>query len=210
MTTTTLRATAAAALAALVLTGCGGDPAPSDDERREAEQAALAAVGSGRVTDVSVGDADDRYAFEVEVETDDGQDVDVELDDSYGVLDQAELDEDLAAAGGDASATPSPTPDDDTGDDTSDDTGDDTGDDAGDDTGPQTGTGRVDDDTPLRGDVRRQATRAALAEVGSGRVTEATYADRDEDHAYEVEVERGDDDVTVELDRRYRVTQVED
>lgn len=188
-----LLATAGLSLSALLLTACGG---LSDEDRERAEEAALAAVGDGRVTEVDEGDDDETAAFNVEVALDSGQDVDVELDEDFEVLNQGEIDTFLAGQSGsggadDGGATESPAPDD------------------GVDDGTQ---GDVDDDTPLEGRIKQQAERAALDEVGEGRVTESTYADRDEDHVYEVEVETGsrdDDDVTVELDRDFGVVRVD-
>lgn len=191
-----LVATAGLSLSALLLTACGG---LSDEDRERAEEAALAAVGDGRVTEVDEGDDDETAAFNVEVALDSGQDVDVELDEDFEVLNQGEIDTFLADQSGsggadDGGATESPAPDD--------------GVDDGADDGTQ---GDVDDDTPLEGRIKQQAERAALDEVGEGRVTESTYADRDEDHVYEVEVETGsrDDDVTVELDRDFGVVRVD-
>ena len=57
----------------------------SATERRSAERAALAAVGSGRVTDVDASD-DRGTAYDVEVTTADGREWDVDLDSSFGVL----------------------------------------------------------------------------------------------------------------------------
>lgn len=192
--TRALRATAGLSLSALLLTACGG---LSDEDRERAEEAALAAVGDGRVTEVDEGDDDETAAFNVEVALDSGQDVDVELGDDFEVLNQGEIDTFLAGqsgqdgSGGDEGlTTESPAPDDGVDDGTQDD---------------------VDDDTPLEGRIKQQAEQAALDEVGEGRVTESTYADRDEDHVYEVEVETGsrDDDVTVELDRDFGVVRVD-
>lgn len=189
--TRALVATAGLSLSALLLTACGG---LSDEDRERAEEAALAAVGDGRVTEVDEADDDETAAFNVEVALDDGRDIDVELDEDFGVLNEGEIENALAAqagSGDDGLTTESPAPDDGVDDGTQDD---------------------VDDDTPLEGRIKEQAEQAALAEVGEGRVTESTYADRDEDHVYEVEVETGsrdDDDVTVELDRDFGVVRVD-
>lgn len=198
MTRTRLRLTVAASLSALVLTGCGG---LSDDDRSAAEDAALAAVGTGRVTEVDEGDDDETAAFDVEVTLDSGESIDVELDEGFEVLNQGEIDSELAAEqGGSADAgasdAPSPSPTEDSASST------------------PSASPTTDDDTPLEGDLRRQAVEAARAEVGGGRVEEATYADRDERHAYEVDLElRGggddDDEVTVELDEDFNVVRVD-
>ncbi len=71
-------------------------------------------------------------------------------------------------------------------------------------------TGHPDDDTPLTGDILRQASRAALDKTGGGTVTEATYADPDDfDHTYEVEVRTAPrTKVDVDLDKEFRVVNV--
>lgn len=55
------------------------------DELARASEAALAAVGSGTVTDAERSDDAD-HAYEVEVTRDDGTDVDVDLDSSFAVV----------------------------------------------------------------------------------------------------------------------------
>lgn len=191
---------ATTATAALLLTGCGGGP--SDSDRASAEEAALAAVdGAGQVTDTSTGDDDDQYAYEVDIDLENGEDVEVELDEDFGVLNQPELDAELSEAApsaaqsddgstapeAPASETPAPSRDAASG-------------------APQ----GADDDTPLTGNVRRQAVQAARAEVGQGRVTEATYTDPDETHVYEVEIDLpSGDDVTVELAEDFSVVRVD-
>ncbi|GAB3992699.1 PepSY domain-containing protein [Nocardioides marmoraquaticus] len=195
---------AGAATSGLLLTACGGI---SDDDREQASEAALAAVGEGRVVEVDEADGDETAAYNVEVGLDSGADVDVELDDDFEVLNQGEIDNVLSQQGRGASG-------DDSGDDGSDDSSDDSSESASPSPSDDTSASpRVDDDTPLEGSVKRQAERAALDEVGGGRVTESTYADADEDHVYEVEVERrtgdDDDDVTVELDQDFGVVRVD-
>ncbi len=59
----------------------------SATERERAEQAALAAVGGGVVTDVEASD-DRGVAYEVEVVERDGTEHDVDLDTTYDVVDQ--------------------------------------------------------------------------------------------------------------------------
>lgn len=179
---------AGTATAGLLLTACGG---PSDDDREQASEAALAAVGEGRVVGVEEADGDETAAFNVEVGLDSGADLDVELDDDFAVLNQGEIDTVLSQQGGGAGGT-----DDSRGDDAS----------PSGDASP-----RLDDDTPLQGAVKRQAEQAALAEVGEGRVSESTYADPEDRHAYEVEIDLDsrDDDVTVELDADFGVVRVD-
>lgn len=66
------------------------------------------------------------------------------------------------------------------------------------------------DDVPLSGQVLEDATAAALAEVGEGTVTEATGADADDSHVYEVEIDLPNgEDVTVELDQDFGVVRVD-
>ncbi|HEV7949298.1 MAG TPA: PepSY domain-containing protein [Glaciihabitans sp.] len=57
----------------------------TEAERTAASDAALAAVGSGSVTDIDRSDDAD-HAFEVEVTREDGSDVEVELDAQYQVV----------------------------------------------------------------------------------------------------------------------------
>lgn len=183
---------AGTATAGLLLTACGGI---SDDDRQQASEAALAAVGEGRVVSVEETDGDDTAAYEVEVGLDSGADLDVELDDDFAVLNQGEIDSVLSQQGG-APSDASPSSDTSPSSDAS----------PSDDASP-----RVDDDTPLEGAVKRQAEQAALAEVGEGRVSESTYADPEDRHVYEVEIDLAsrDDDVTVELDADFGVVRVD-
>jgi uncharacterized membrane protein YkoI len=61
------------------------------------------------------------------------------------------------------------------------------------------------DDAALRSELEK----IALDEVGEGRVTDVEYSD-DRDHAYEVEVDLGnDDDVTVEIAEDKSVVRVD-
>ena len=66
-------------------TGTGDDAPISADERSSAEQAALAEVGSRTVTELDRSDDAD-HAWEVEVTTDDGRDIDIELDANFTVV----------------------------------------------------------------------------------------------------------------------------
>lgn len=77
---------AASLLLALGASACGDDDSVSDSERDRAEEAALEEVGEGRVTEVEKGDGDDPYAYVVEVTLDNGEDVEIQLDEDYEVL----------------------------------------------------------------------------------------------------------------------------
>jgi uncharacterized membrane protein YkoI len=85
---------AAGALAAVTLAVTGAAAAGSDDAEpsitgqalEAASAAALAHTGGGRVTDTEVGDEDSYY--EVEVTLPDGDQVDVQLDAQFNVVDQ--------------------------------------------------------------------------------------------------------------------------
>ena len=69
-------------------TGASGtsDDAPiSDDERARASEAALAEAGDGTVTDVDRSDDGD-HAWDVDVQRVDGSEVEVDLDESFGVV----------------------------------------------------------------------------------------------------------------------------
>jgi len=64
----------------------GSDDAPiSEDERARASEAALAEVGDGTVTDVDRSDDAD-HAWGVDVQRADGSEVEVDLDDAFGVV----------------------------------------------------------------------------------------------------------------------------
>jgi uncharacterized membrane protein YkoI len=62
-----------------------GATAINPEERASAESAALAEAGSGTVTELDRSDDAD-HAWEVEVTTDDGRDVDIELDADFTVV----------------------------------------------------------------------------------------------------------------------------
>ncbi|WP_122819119.1 PepSY domain-containing protein [Nocardioides pantholopis] len=79
-------ASAGLVVALLCTAACGDDDELTSDERRQASDAALEDVGEGRVTEVEKGDGDDPYAYEVEVTLDNGNDVTVQLDDDFAVL----------------------------------------------------------------------------------------------------------------------------
>jgi hypothetical protein len=64
----------------------GPDSAITGDALQQAEEAALAATGGGRVTGTEVGDEESYY--EVEVTLPDGSQVDVQLDEDFTVVDR--------------------------------------------------------------------------------------------------------------------------
>lgn len=65
------------------------------------------------------------------------------------------------------------------------------------------------DGTPLTGETLARASKAALKATGGGTVIATNYSD-DADHVYEVEVMLpNDEQVTVELDRSYKVTTID-
>ncbi|GAA0195169.1 hypothetical protein GCM10008944_10090 [Cytobacillus oceanisediminis] len=66
-----------------------------------------------------------------------------------------------------------------------------------------------DGDDVTDADLRGQLEKVALDEVGQGRVTDVEHSD-DRDHAYEVEVDLGnDDDVSVEIAEDLSVVRVD-
>jgi uncharacterized membrane protein YkoI len=58
----------------------------TDDERSAAEAAALDEIGEGTVREFKTGDADDDYAYKVELVMDDNSEVEVELADDLSIL----------------------------------------------------------------------------------------------------------------------------
>jgi len=62
----------------------GPDTPITGDALQQAEKAALAEFGEGRVTETEVGDEESYY--EVEVTRDDGSQVDVQLDEHFAVV----------------------------------------------------------------------------------------------------------------------------
>lgn len=193
----TLARPASAAVLALTLglglSACGGDDdTVSAEDRDQATQAAIAAVG-GEASVTGVDDDDDQYAFEVEVQFAGGEDADVQLDEDFNVIGTPPTAPPAAAPSDDSSSTPAP---------------------SGSATPTPGGSDDLDDDGDnLTGRTLQQAARAALAETGGGRVTDAERADAEEDHAYEVEVRldaaTDDDDVSVELDEQLGVVRVD-
>jgi uncharacterized membrane protein YkoI len=163
------------------LSGCGdGDNEDvGNDVREKASEAALKATGGGVVTDTKRGDDDDTYAYEIEVTFSNGVDVEVELDENFKVLNSPPTASFFASDAD--SSTDEPTP-----------------------------NARLDaDDRPLTGNIFNKASAAALKATGSGKVIETGGSD-DSDHAYEVDVLLPNgEDVTVELDLAYRVTDID-
>lgn len=204
----TIWITGAAVAAVLVVGGAGlaiADPFDTDGPLTgsaldKASAAALDAVGSGTVTDTDSGDDDDAHAYEVEVTLADGTDVDVALDESFGVLWVDGLPANGATSGTGRGS------DDDGTDDSTDDSRNDGSD------GRSDGT---DDSSGLAGLTaadRDAASAAALATLPAGTVGTVTEVEQsdDFDHAYEVEItlENGQD-VDVELDAAFAVVKVD-
>jgi len=190
-----------AAVAAVLIVGGAGlaiaDPFDTDgpltgDTLDKASTAALDAVGSGTVTDTQTGDDDDAHAYEVEVTLANGTDVDVALDDAFGVLWVDGLPTD--------GATPVPS--------TGATSGSDDGSTGSDDTGTDDSSGLA----ALTDADREAASTAALAALPAGTVGTITEVERsdDFDHAYEVEItlENGED-VDVELDEAFAVVKAD-
>lgn len=74
---------------------------------------------------------------------------------------------------------------------------------------PSAGSTAGDGDDVTDADLRGQLEKVALDEVGQGRVTDVEHSD-DRDHAYEVEVDLGnDDDVSVEIAEDLSVVRVD-
>lgn len=171
---------------ALTLGACGGDDDDtiSSADREKASAAAVAYVGGGAVTDAGRGDGDDSYAYEVEVTLPNGTDIDVELDDSFGVTNSPPKAADFTAEA--PATTPSAAPTDST---------------------PTSAA--PDDDRALTGSILTQASAAALKATDGGKVTETSGSD-DADHVYEVDVLLpSGEDVTVELDDTFAVTKID-
>ena len=184
----------AGVVAVVVLGGAGTAVAvtdPFDNDRlsgqdlERASTAALDAVGEGTVSEAERSDDLD-HDYTVEVRLDNGGDVDVELDESFEVV---RIDGVVPGTGNGASSSgaATATPDDSTA--------------------PETAP--VDDNTPIGDDERASAEAAALAEVGSGTVTDLDRSD-DRDHAWEVEVTVADgSDVDVELAADFSIVRVD-
>ena len=185
---------AGAAAAVIVLGGTGiayaaTDGFDTDNDRlsgqdlESASAAALDAVGEGTVSEAERSDDLD-HDYTVEVRLDNGDDVDVELDESFEVV---RIDGVVPGTGTGASPSASPT--------------------SAPDSAPATAP--VDDNTPIGAEERASAEAAALAEVGSGTVTDLDRSD-DGDHAWEVEVTIADGtDYDVELAADFSVVRVD-
>jgi uncharacterized membrane protein YkoI len=200
----TIWITSAVAGTVLVLGGAGiavavGDPFETDDALsgstlERASSAALDEVGSGTVTDTESSD-DAGHTYEVEITLENGDEVDVELDESFDVV---RVDGDTT---GDTTG-PSTGSDASTGSDTS-----------ADDSAPGAASSAAL--PPLTEEDTAAASAAALAAVPAGTpgapgiVTEVERSD-DLDHAYEVEItlENGQD-VDVDLDETFAVVSVD-
>ena len=192
-----------AAVGTVLVLGAAGvavavtDPFDGNDNDRltgqtldKASSAALAEVGSGTVSDAESSEDLD-HAYEVEVTLDNGEDVDVHLDESFTVV---RVDGVVPGSGSSAptdDATDGATP------------------------GATDGaTGSTDDDNlpALTEADTSAASAAALAALPAGTVGTITELERsdDFDHAYEVEVtlENGQD-IDVELDADFAVVTVD-
>lgn len=159
--------------------GDGNSGVVSQGDRERASEAALRATGGGVVTDAKGGDDDDTYAYEIEVTFSNGVDVEVELDENFEVLNRPPKASFFTSDS--SSSTEGPTP-----------------------------NARLDaDDRPLTGDTFNKASAAALKATGTGKVVETGGSD-DSDHAYEVDVLLPNgEDVTVELDLAFNVTDID-
>jgi len=168
-------------VAALGLSACGGgdDAKLTSSDRTKASAAALKYVGGGAVTDAERGDGDDGYAYGVEVTLPSGTDIDVELDEAFKVTNSPAKASDLANSTADES-TATPSP-----------------------------SVTADDDRPLTGATLRKASDAAMKATDGGKITETSGSD-DADHEYEVDVLLpSGEDVTVELDKAFKVTKID-
>ena len=196
-----------AAALALVLGGVGIAVAVSGDNDgrltgttlERASNAALAEVGPGTVTSAEHTN-DDGATYALEIRLDNGDEVDVELDESFGILWVGDYD---AADGVFVPSSSAPT------------------DDAASDaaaaaaasataasataTAAAAAADAAAEATATSAEQRASAEAAAFAHVGSGTVTEFDISD-DSDHLYEVEITLpSGEDVDVELDASFTV-----
>ena len=152
----------------------------STSDHQRASEAALRATGAARVNEVELPHDDDKYAFEVEVRFSNGAEVDVELDENFKVMNSPPTASDFSE---DVSSPSEPT--------------------------AEPNIGLDADDRPLTGEIFNRASAAALKATGTGKVIETGGSD-DSDHAYEVDVLLPNgEDVTIELDEKYRVTEID-
>ena len=152
----------------------------SPSDREKASEAALRATGATRVNQVELPHDNDKYAFEVEVRFSNGAEVDVELDENFKVINSPPTARDFSE---DVSSTTEPT--------------------------DEPNIGLDADDRPLTGETFNRASAAALKATGTGKVIETGGSD-DSDHAYEVDVLLPNgEDVTIELDENYKVTEID-
>lgn len=178
---------------ALILGGAGvgwavSNGVNSDDDLTgntldQARVVAIAAVGEGTVSKAEHSDDLD-HAYVIEVTRADGSEVDILLDEAFGVV---RIENDTrptsqSSASSSPSAAPSTSP------------------------GNNSAPGNFDN---LSEDEMTRASAAALAAVGSGTVFDIERSD-DRDHAYEVTVILANgEDVDVELDAQFNVTKMD-
>jgi uncharacterized membrane protein YkoI len=173
--------------------GFDGNDRLTGTSLERASEAALAEVGEGTVREAEKSDDLD-HSFLVEVRLTDGSEADVALDEDYNVV-WVDFDNENNNNGGStngSTSTETTTPSNSA---------------APSNTAAPT---NVDaDDVPLTDAERASAESAALAQVGSGTVTDIDRSD-DADHAFEVEVTQADGtDVDVELDANFAVVRVD-
>jgi len=194
---------AGAAAAVIVLGGTGiayaaTDGFDTDNDRlsgqdlESASAAALDAVGEGTVSEAERSDDLD-HDYTVEVRLDNGDDVDVELDESFEVVRIDGVVPGTGTGTGNGTGTGSSG----------------TGSSGAATSSPDASSAPVDDNAPIGAEERASAEAAALAEVGSGTVTDLDRSD-DADHAWEVEVTVADgSDVDVELAADFSIVRVD-
>jgi hypothetical protein len=137
------------------------------EDLNKASEAALKEVGDGEVVSAEVSD-DKGVAYELEVRQSDGTEVDVDLDENYGVV-----------------HTDTDAPDNDGDDDGDDDDDDDRDDDDNDDDGNDA------DDRRLTDEEWSSIEDAAISEAGGGTLTDAEASD-DKGSVFEAEVRLDD------------------
>ncbi|WP_104087986.1 hypothetical protein [Cryobacterium sp. N19] len=156
-----------------------------------ASNAAIAEVGSGTVTNADRND-DGGSAYDLEVRLDDGTTVDVELNDAFDVVWVGDYDNDDTNNSNNNSSNNTT--------------------DSSSSSSPSTAPSAAVDTTTAdqAASDRSSAEAAALAAVGSGRVTDFDRDD-DWDHLYEVEVTLDNgSDRDVDLDANFAVVSIDD